>query len=80
MTASTALTGAILLRIGDHEAHELTTFDVPLISMMTYDQATTTVEIGDWRRELITALRETADLIESGDVDALDQDRDDAGQ
>lgn len=77
---STAITGAILLRIGDHDAHELATFEVPLVTHMTYTRDAVTVEIGDWRAEAVAALREAADIIESGEADTVDPDRDDAAQ
>jgi hypothetical protein len=77
MTASAAATGAILLRIGDHDAHELATFEVPLTINTTYARDAVTVQIGDWRAEVVAALRGAADLVESG---RADPDRDDAAQ
>lgn len=68
MTVSTrALTGTILIRIGGNDAHEVGTFEVPIIT--TFDAATAiaTLSGGDVRGAMASALRSAADRLDSRD-------------
>lgn len=60
-----ALAGSILIRIGNTDAQEVATFEVPIIT--TFDAATMTATLsgGDIHGAMTTALRAAADRIEA---------------
>jgi hypothetical protein len=71
-TATRALTGSILIRIGNTEAQEVATFEVPVVT--TFDAATMTATLtgGDVRGAMAHALRATADRLEADERDDAD--------
>lgn len=62
---TTAMTGSIFIRVGDNPAQEVATFGVPVVATMTYASAEATLEVGDIRSNIASALRRAADELEA---------------